>query len=115
MSQDGQIILAGIFCFGMAGYAFYLSRSEKSLRKMVDNMKKKPFFVSKRVDFSEQYFRFFCTFAAVFFVFCGLLTLITRMPFSHTIFGEYVVKTTVIIIFTGGIVAIIYASWRFRK
>jgi hypothetical protein len=70
---------------------------------------------TKRFNYSEEWFRVLYVFVGVFCIICGLIALISRTQFSHTVFGKYFLEFLVLSIFVGGLAAIIYSNWRFRK
>ncbi len=115
MSQDGQTILVVIFFLCCGVYCFYISINKTKLRKISDSIVKSGLFFIESLEYAEEYFRFWYVFGGFFFTACGLIALLTRTEFSHTVYGKYLLITFVLTIFVGGFFAIIYSIWRFRK
>lgn len=115
MSQDTQVILAGLFILCLGFYSFYVSRNKKTLEKMSENIMKSDNFFTRHYNYSEQYFRLSYVWSGYFCFLVGCLVLFTRTSFSHTTIGDYFVKTLIFLIFGSAIAVIIYSSWRFVK
>ena len=115
MSQGGQIVLVGILALCGGVYCFYTSRNKQKLRKISDSIVKSGFFFINSPDYAEEYFRLMYTVGGFFFIICGIISLLTRTEFSHTVLGKYIFYFLVSVIFAGGIGVIIYSNLRFRK